>query len=208
MPSKGSSRLRMLQAASSTRLLSAAAFLCPWAQLRPCDLTRDGAGLLGAQCFGKHASSSANIWLGRRQQLGAGPWLSPDSSLPPAPAQTQSSCARPALSWGFTGHWAEPRPTQPRTRTNMGDRKDLLVARDLLAWRSPSPRSCCTQKVQEGSVLVPIGHCHVRAKPMSPWTVPRGSEQQMVPVVDPSPAQLEPAQGLRAWRRLLQSLSF
>lgn len=54
-----SSSLRMLRAASSTHLLSTAAFLCPcqtikknpWAHFRSCRLTGDRAGLLRAQCF-------------------------------------------------------------------------------------------------------------------------------------------------------------
>lgn len=84
MPGEGcSSRLGMLRAASSTRLLSTAAFLCPcqaikknpWADFRSCCLPGERAGLRRAQCLGKYASSSANIWLGRRQQLGAGSWL-------------------------------------------------------------------------------------------------------------------------------------
>lgn len=90
-------------------------------------------------------------------------------------------------------------------RTNRGDGgsgshpKHLLVARDILARNLPPPRSCCTRReCKRVQSLRSLSDCRIGAKQTSPRTAPRGSEWQMVIVVGPSPARLQPARGLGA----------
>lgn len=59
-----------------------------------------------------------------------------------------------------------------------------------------------SERVQEGAVVALHQRPLRRSKANLPSDVPRGGERQMVPVVGPSPARLQPARGLGARRYL------
>lgn len=154
----------------------------PWAHFRSFCLTGDGAGLPRAQCLGKHASSSANIRLGRRQQLGAGYCLRCLRALTHLCRRLRRGPVATGLvlspSKGFTGHWVElsllparDEDERERWRLRAPPKKSTGGRRHPGPGFATPEVSLHSERAQDGAVFVLYQCLRLSAKPVSPRVV-------------------------------------
>jgi len=193
----------MLRAASSTRLLSTAAFLFPCQTIKKKSLGSFEILLLD---WGRGRRTESSVFRQTCQQqrkylawtqAAAGSWLlavlpaSPDSFPPPALAWTRPPFPLPEDLQGTGQNRASSSPEQGQT----GVMQVGGATQNIYWWAGTSwPRTCHPQglaalrECKRVQSLCSVSDGRVGAEPMSPGMVPGGSERQRVPVVGPSPA--------------------